>query len=157
MRRRKKGNWKWKPFELELPIPLKYFSSSSMPEPSSPFYPLNLIFLFVPATKERERGMNENRAHWTQQVRRWKKGAIKAKEKSFLGHKWHEKLSFHLHLLFVTRWEVMKIETYIGISTSMYALLFAIECILRVRFLFIQYCNNPVVLPCWLLFLLNKI
>lgn len=155
MRRRKKGNWKWKPFELELPIPLKYFSSSSMPEPSSPFYPLNLIFLFVPAT--RERGMNENRAHWTQQVRRWKKGAIKAKEKSFLGHKWHEKLSFHLHLLFVTRWEVMKIETYIGISTSMYALLFAIECILRVRFFFIQYCNNPVVLPCWLLFLLNKI
>lgn len=113
--------------------------------------------IFICACNERERGMNENRAHWTQQVRRWKKGAIKAKEKSFLGHKWHEKLSFHLHLLFVTRWEVMKIETYIGISTSMYALLFAIECILWVRFLFIQYCNNPVVLPCWLLFLLNKI
>lgn len=48
MKRKEKN----KPFVLERPIPLKYFSVSSMLEPPSPFYPLNLIFLFVPAMNE---------------------------------------------------------------------------------------------------------
>lgn len=114
MRKRKKPANKKnqiKPFESELPIPLKNLSSFLKLARYSAFCPLNLIFLFVPEF-EKKTEQNEEKKEKKSIIRIFIVKEIKNIKKITIIHR------------------TAFIYTYIGIPSSMNALLFRVKCIL---------------------------